>query len=109
MELKQLQKESYEYALIQGFWEEPINIPEKLCLIHSELSEALEEFRGSFNPTLYYDEKNNMKPEGFGVELADAIIRILDLAEFLNIDIEEMIKIKMNYNKGREYKHGKKC
>lgn len=48
------------------------------------------------------------KPEGVAVELADAVIRIADLCGHLGIDLEEVIEIKMAYNEGHPYKHGKK-
>lgn len=48
------------------------------------------------------------KPEGFGIELADAIIRIGDLAEYLGIDLEEMVRIKFEYNLTRPFKHGRR-
>ena len=41
-------------------------------------------------------------------ELADVAIRLADLAGGLNIDLEEEINKKMNRNKNRKYKHGKK-
>jgi len=44
----------------------------------------------------------------FEMELADAIIRILDLAEKMDIDMDWQIFNKLDYNKKREYKHGKK-
>ena len=50
------------------------------------------------------------KPEGVAVELADAIIRILDYCAFAGIDIEKALEIKHEYNKSRPYRHGgKKC
>ena len=53
-------------------------------------------------------EERSHKPEGIAVELADCIIRILDYCGHENIDIENVIKIKHEYNKTRSYKHGGK-
>jgi len=49
-----------------------------------------------------------LKPEGFGIELADAMIRIADLAYLTGIDLEELIREKHQYNATRPYKHGRK-
>lgn len=87
------------------------SIPEKLCLIHSEVSEALEVFRDSGNGLtvrLYDDSKGDNKPIGFESELADIVIRVFDLAEALNIDIERAIAEKHAYNVTRPYRHGGK-
>lgn len=43
----------------------------------------------------------------FEDELADAVIRIMDLAEYMQIDLYKHILLKHWYNKQREYKHGK--
>ena len=40
-------------------------------------------------------------------ELADIVLRTFDLAEGLNIDIEEAILVKMEMNRNRKRKHGK--
>lgn len=47
------------------------------------------------------------KPEGVPVELADAIVRILDMCAAWGIDIDEVVAHKMAYNERRPYKHGK--
>ena len=44
----------------------------------------------------------------FEDELADIMIRVMDLAAFKGIDLESHIKAKMRYNAMREHKHGKK-
>ena len=48
------------------------------------------------------------KPEGIPIELADAIIRICDTCGQYGIDLDRAIRLKMEYNKTRPYKHGKK-
>lgn len=79
-------------------------IPEKLALIHGEISEALECYRDD----QLYEYEENGKPEGFGVELADAVIRILDLAGALGIDLQDAMEKKHAYNAARPERHGGK-
>lgn len=87
-----------------GFWEEN-NIPTKLMLIVTEVAEAMEEYRlGTPVQDVTYQ---NGKPEGFVIELADIIIRALDLSEHYGFDIERALKDKISYNETRPYKHGK--
>jgi NTP pyrophosphatase (non-canonical NTP hydrolase) len=105
MEISELQKEVHLNAVKHGWWEGEANIPEKLALIHSEISEALEDYRKErMTPRLVEDNK----PEGFPVELADVIIRTLDLAEALGFNLEYFIKEKHEFNKKRSYRHGGK-
>jgi NTP pyrophosphatase (non-canonical NTP hydrolase) len=48
------------------------------------------------------------KPEGFPSELADIMIRVMDLAEGMGVDLGKEILEKHEYNKTRPYKHGGK-
>lgn len=71
------------------------NVPEKLCLIHSEVSEAMEGHRKSL-----MDDKLPHRPM-LEVELADALIRICDLAGALNLDLGGAVSEKLDYNRQR--------
>jgi NTP pyrophosphatase (non-canonical NTP hydrolase) len=107
--LFQLQWRSYATAARNGFWDrrpdgtEP-TVPEKLMLICCEISEAMEEWRKGPG---HVDYVKDGKPEGIAVELADAVIRILDLAQRLDVDLADVIRRKMEYNDTRPFKHGK--
>lgn len=67
----------------------------KLMLVVTEISEAAEEVRK--------DHYN-----GFKEEIADTFIRLLDIVGAMGIDIEQEIKDKMEKNKKRPTRHGKK-
>jgi hypothetical protein len=138
MSLELMMLKIHANANTKGFWEpdgspKGYNVAEKLALIHSEVSEALEadrkkdyrsiatfvarwdEVRNSMDPALSKDEvediyarlyKDYVK-DSFGGEMAGTIIRCLDLCGKLGIDIEGHIIAEMNYNSTRPFKHGK--
>lgn len=70
-------------------------VAEKLCLIHSEISEAMEGLRKD----LQDDKLPHRKM--MEVELADALIRICDLAGALNFDLGGAVAEKLAYNATR--------
>lgn len=119
MKLADICKEAHRIAREHG-WDDPVpSIPEQLCLIHSEVSEALEEYRSDIPTELFRTrytraDPNSLsdpsKPEGLLSELADVVIRVghfVDLHgqtdEFMRVLIE-----KMAYNESRPYRHGNK-
>lgn len=122
MDLNVLAKELHDTAKSKGWYKGERNKAELIALIHAELSEALEELRNghlpkeiyfktvteSLEPQIMGGSMSGEKPEGFPIEIADVIIRILDMCAYLEVDIEEAIKIKMEYNKTRAYRHGNK-
>ena len=107
MTISEWQKEVHRLAVEKGWYDQPREPLGLICLIHSELSEAVEEYRSrGIDQVPYYP--NGVKPEGFAVEIADALIRILDMCEYLQIDIESVMETKHGYNKTREQRHGGK-
>lgn len=100
----------------KGFWDKERNVGELLMLVTSELGEALDAHqKGRFANWEQYEEYSLYSPglfkthikDSFEDEIADAIIRLLDLSAGLNIDIEKHINAKVKYNKSRERLHGK--
>lgn len=76
MTLNEIMKDIHVNSVAHGWWDNDRSGAEVRVLIHSELSEALEEDRAG-RPGVWYAEGSN-KPEGWAIELIDACIRILD-------------------------------
>lgn len=106
-----LKQQCHKLAVDSGWWtdlktgedlrfdyatEEPKrNIGEMLCLVHSEVAEGMEGARKKL-----MDDKLPHRPM-LEVELADAVIRIFDMAGGLNLDIAGAIEEKLAYNAKR--------
>lgn len=107
MEINEVVDEVHKIAKEKGWWEKERTFGEIIALIHSEASEALEEFRnGKYFTEVYRDEKG--KPCGIPVELMDIVIRVFDVCGRYGIDVQEVLKVKIDYNRSRSYRHGGK-
>lgn len=73
----------------------PLTVPAKLALVHSEISEALEGHRKSLA------DEHLPEFKSIEVELADAIIRIFDLAGAYDLRLAEALVSKRRYNAQR--------
>jgi hypothetical protein len=126
--LNRFADEVHQNAVDHGWWDDPPEFPTIAALIHSEVSEALEEYRDGKLEVYFVAEReqedgkiipevrtdwgdgsfDGEKPQGVAVELADAILRILDYCGRCSIDIEYVLRVKHEYNLTRPRKHGGK-
>ena len=116
MKINEFAKEVHKNAVEHGWWDEERSFGEIIALCHSELSEALEEYRAG-RPMVWYqclstdqvvpcmkkectDWRYGMceidaiekKPEGIAVELADCIIRVLDYMGKEGFDVDALLR-----------------
>jgi hypothetical protein len=118
--IEELVKRAYQNAKNKGFHDVDNEASTNHMLMVTELAEATEEVRKG-RPPLYALTGNDLltadlgvikerglKPEGEAIELADVVIRIADYFGHKGWDLEEMLKLKLQYNTTREPMHGKK-
>lgn len=94
-ELNRLALLCHELARSAGWYDKPREIGTLIALIHSEVSEALQGARKDLADSHLPHRKM------IEVELADALIRIFDLAGYLRLDIGGAFVEKLEYNRVR--------
>lgn len=116
---KRMEDEVYRLNHSKGWYEDPRSVGDLCALLHSEVSEVLDAYRkrgfeskgstitrfpegGSVEPGLWE------KPDDVGSEMADILIRLLDMAKRWEIDLVAEYERKMRYNWTRPYQHGDK-
>ncbi len=88
MTVNEMAKRNYDWVEKMG-WHDNKTVLEALALITSEIGEAVNECR-------------NEKPTAaFGEELADIVLRVMDLAHWQGIDLEQELIAKMDKNEQR--------
>lgn len=100
----------------KGWYDSERSFGEMIALLHSEVSEMLEAFRD-------WDLKDSTKqecevcsgecscphlckPQGVASEMADVLIRLLDMSSRYNVDLAAEYERKIAYNCTRPYRHG---
>lgn len=121
--LNELRDRVHNLAIEKGWHQDrditnPHVLGSMLALIHSEVSEALEDVRRGDRSSIWYENLEGVrctylpasggKPCGVPIELADVIIRVLDMCGALGIDIEQAVQVKHAYNSTRSHRHGGK-
>jgi NTP pyrophosphatase (non-canonical NTP hydrolase) len=119
--INQLAARIHARNIDKGFFDKPKNIGEMLCLIHSEVSEALEADRkgshfsgaiqgvnGWASDEDFINSFTTHVKGTFEEEMADIFIRVLDMCAYKGINLEQHVIAKMRYNLSREKYHGKK-
>lgn len=103
-EWNRLAKAVHETNEAKGFYEpgKARSDAELIALMHSELSECLEAIRNNY-------ANSDHLPDFLATEeeLADVVIRIMDMAAYHDWEVAEAIEAKLEFNRNRPHKHGK--
>jgi len=93
--LNELKSEVRDLNTEKGWRNGTTTFAEYVALLHSEVSEMLEEWR-------------NKDYKELALEYADVLIRLVDMADVFGIDLDAAYRTKMDRNWQRPYQHGGK-
>lgn len=106
--MKSLEDMKEEVAICnhdKGWRNSPLTFGDLIALLHSEASEMLDSYRIR---GLRVHTTSEGKPDDVASEAADVLIRLLDICDIYDIDLEKEYERKMAYNRTRPYRHGGK-
>ena len=123
MNLTELSQRIHAGNVERGFYEHPATFPDRCMLIVSEIAEAVEAHRNgrttehgdvdqacrmaAMEMTPFVGFFKDKVKDTVEDEIADAIIRLLDLSGYMHIDIDAHVAAKLSYNATRGIRHGK--
>lgn len=114
--INELGRQAYLINKEKGYCDGPVDVPRRLCLIHSEVSEALEADRrgvrydeghavveaalAEMDRASFMEAYNVFVKGSFEEEMADIVIRVASLCEQMGIDLDFHVQAKIRYNEG---------
>jgi NTP pyrophosphatase (non-canonical NTP hydrolase) len=114
--INRLKEAAHEAAKAKGFHGSEVNTETVAYLIanlHGEVNELWEAYRkGELDIESEKAEEmraRGLKPLTFAEEeIADILIYLMDIAGLLDVDVENAVATKMEFNTGRPWRHGDK-